>query len=120
MILRDYKGYIEAVNHGIKPIMGISIPDKNYAMYKEIAESFENGWLDLKRLENKYNYPLTSITKDILDQWEKAGVIIQKSGKIILTKAGQFWFVNLSQLLQEYIKLTILFNESSFQEEMAG
>ena len=39
MILRDYKGYIEAVNHGIKPIMGISIPDKDYALYKEIDES---------------------------------------------------------------------------------
>ena len=111
MILRDYKGYIEAVNHGIKPIMGISIPDKDYAMYKEIAESFENGWLDLARLENKYNYPLTVMTEDILNQWEKAGVIVQQSGKIILTKAGQFWFVNLSQLLQEFIKLTMMFNE---------
>ena len=36
---------------------------------------------------------------------------MQQSGKIILTKAGQFWFVNLSQLLQEFIKLTMMFNE---------
>ena len=91
--------------------MGISILDKDYALYKEIAESFENGWLDLARLENKYNYPLTVMTEDILNQWEKAGVIVQQSGKIILTKAGQFWFVNLSQLLQEFIKLTMMFNE---------
>ena len=60
------------------------------------------------------------MTKDVLNQWEKAGVILQQSGKIILTKAGQFWFVNLSQLLQEYIKLTILFNKDNFQSEMAG
>ena len=111
MILRDYKGYLEAVNNGIKPVMGISIPDKNYALYKEIAESFETGWADFKYLENKYNLPLQDITKDILNQWEKAGVITLNNGKVILTKAGQFWFVNLSQLIQEFIKLTIMFNE---------
>ena len=111
MILRDYKGYLEAVNNGIKPVMGISIPDKNYALYKEIAESFETGWADFKYLENKYNLPLQDITKDILNQWEKAGVITLNNGKVILTKAGQFWFVNLSQLMQEFIKLTIMFNE---------
>ena len=87
------------------------LQDSMNGLYKEIAESFENGWLDLARLENKYNYPLTVMTEDILNQWEKAGVIVQQSGKIILTKAGQFWFVNLSQLLQEFIKLTMMFNE---------
>ncbi len=109
MILRDYQGYLGAVNSGVKPLMGISMPDKDYSLYKEISEYFETGYLDLKYLENKYNLPLTSICEKVLNQWEKAGVIKQDNGKIILTLAGQFWFVNLSQLLQEYIKLTLMF-----------
>ena len=40
-------------------------------------------------------------------------VTIDENNKIILTLAGQFWFVNLSQLLQEYIKLTLQFNSSN-------
>ena len=110
MILRDYQGYLAAVKNGVKPIMGISIPGENYSMYKEISEYFETGYLDLAYLENKYNLPLTDICNRLLSQWENAGVIKYENNKIILTLAGQFWFVNLSQLLQEYIKLTLQFN----------
>ena len=110
MILRDYQGYLAAVKNGVKPIMGISIPGENYSMYKEISEYFETGYLDLAYLENKYNLPLTDICSRLLSQWENAGVIKYENNKIILTLAGQFWFVNLSQLLQEYIKLTLQFN----------
>ena len=111
MILRDYQGYLAAVKNGVKPIMGISIPGENYSLYKEISEYFETGYLDLAYLENKYNLPLTDICSRLLSQWENAGVIKYENNKIILTLAGQFWFVNLSQLLQEYIKLTMMFNE---------
>lgn len=113
MILRDYQGYLAAVKNGVKPIMGISIPGENYSMYKEISEYFETGYLDLAYLENKYNLPLTDICSRLLSQWENAGVIKYENNKIILTLAGQFWFVNLSQLLQEYIKLTLQFNSSN-------
>lgn len=113
MILRDYQGYLAAVKNGVKPIMGISIPGENYSMYKEISEYFETGYLDLAYLENKYNLPLTDICSRLLKQWENAGVIKYENNKIILTLAGQFWFVNLSQLLQEYIKLTLQFNSSN-------
>ena len=109
MILRDYQGYLESVKNGIKPIMGISIPGVNYSLYKEISEYFETGYLYLAYLENKYSLPLTSICSKLLNQWEDAGVIKYENNKIILTLAGQFWFVNLSQLLQEYIKLTLQF-----------
>lgn len=113
MILRDYQGYLAAVKNDVKPIMGISIPGENYSMYKEISEYFETGYLDLAYLENKYNLPLTDICSRLLSQWENAGVIKYENNKIILTLAGQFWFVNLSQLLQEYIKLTLQFNSSN-------
>lgn len=113
MILRDYQGYLAAVKNGVKPIMGISIPSENYSLYKEISEYFETGYLDLAYLENKYNLPLTDICSRLLSQWENAGVIKYENNKIILTLAGQFWFVNLSQLLQEYIKLTLQFNSSN-------
>lgn len=113
MILRDYQGYLAAVKNGVKPIMGISIPGENYSLYKEISEYFETGYLDLAYLENKYNLPLTDICSRLLSQWENAGVIKYENNKIILTLAGQFWFVNLSQLLQEYIKLTLQFNSSN-------
>lgn len=109
MVNRDYNMWLESVNSGIKPLMGISIPDKNYGMYKEISEEFETGRIDMGAIQEEYGVPIMDICRPVLNQWEESGVIKVYDDKIVLTLAGQFWFVNLSQLLQEYLKLTLMF-----------
>ena len=40
----------------------------------------------------------------MLAQWRRTGLVELEEGRLALTLAGQFWQVNLSQLLQEYLK----------------
>ena len=51
--------------------------------------------------------PLARIWKPLFDQWSRAGLVERRGSFVALTLAGQFWQVNLSQLLQEYLKYAL-------------
>ena len=40
----------------------------------------------------------------MLEQWERAGLVTWAGDFLVLTVAGQFWQVNLNQLLLDYLK----------------
>ncbi len=107
MTERDYDQWKTAVSQGIKPIMTAMVSDKYHELYKTIAEEIEFGWLDLDSLERRFGVPVSAIWSEILAQWERAGLIKTGRGSITLTIAGQFWYVNLSQLLLEYLKQSL-------------
>ena len=107
IVQNDYNKWKEAVSAGKKPVMTISKPLKNASLYKAIAEGMEQGWLDLEKLEKTFGVPVKNIWQDILNQWEKVGLLTQTKTNFVLSLAGQFWYVNLSQLLQEYLKLKL-------------
>ena len=73
-------------------------------LFKAIAEGMEQGWLDMPGLEAAYGIPLGEVWKPVLEQWERAGLVERDGAFIVLTLAGQFWQVNLSQLLLDYLK----------------
>ena len=64
----------------------------------------EQGWIDLFHLEEQYHVCIRHALAPLLEQWERAGVIEMRGDVLVLTLAGQFWQVNLSQLLQDYLK----------------
>ena len=47
---------------------------------------------------------MEEVCSPLLAQWRKTGLVELEAGRLALTLAGQFWQVNLSQLLQEYLK----------------
>lgn len=67
----------------------------------------EQGWLDMPGLEAAYGIPLGEVWKPVLEQWERAGLVERDGAFIVLTLAGQFWQVNLSQLLLDYLKRSL-------------
>ena len=76
-------------------------------LQKAIAEGMEQGWLDIPGLEAAYGIPLGEVWKPVLEQWERAGLVERDGAFIVLTLAGQFWQVNLSQLLLDYLKRSL-------------
>jgi len=60
--------------------------------------------VDFAQLERTYGVEVRPALAPLLEQWERAGVIEMREGVMVLTLAGQFWQVNLSQLLQDFLK----------------
>ena len=107
----DYKAWQGLVNEGKKPIAIMSKPAKDGTMYKAIGEGLEQCWLDIPDLEREFGLPLGEIWKPVLDQWTRVGLVKWRGSLLELTLAGQFWQVNLSQLLQEYLKFSLEEND---------
>ena len=82
-------------------------PAPHARLLRAVAEGMEQSWLDLPRLEAEYGVPLARIWKPLFDQWSRAGLVERRGSFVALTLAGQFWQVNLSQLLQEYLKYAL-------------
>lgn len=100
----DYREWQEAVRAGRKPLAMLFRPFPQGKLFKAVAEGMEQGWLDLPGLEAAYGVPLGQVWNPVLEQWKRAGLIDQKGAYVVLTLAGQFWQVNLSQLLLDYLK----------------
>ena len=69
--------------------------------------TMRQGWLDLADLETRFAVSVESICQPLLQQWRKTGLVELAEGRVVLTLAGQFWQVNRSQLLQEYLQLQL-------------
>ncbi len=101
---RTVDEWFKAVEANQKPVMGLQVGDENAIMYKAISQSMEQGYLDLSAIASKYHVDLMPYLKEILEQWQNVGLINLNKEKFSLTIAGQFWYVNLSQLLLMRLK----------------
>ncbi len=90
----DVKLYKQIVSKGRKPIASATeIPTFGKSTATMIGQ-LEQQQLDIQTLENPEAY------RPMLDQWEKAG-LIEIGEPCCLTEAGEFWVVNLQQLISE-------------------
>lgn len=100
----DYAAWHTAVTAGIKPIAMLQRPHVHHMLFRSIAENLEQGWLNMAGLELRFGLPLRDIWQGLLQQWQRAGLLELSANHIVLTLAGQFWQVNISQLLLDYLK----------------
>ena len=89
---------------GKKPASMIVAPGSNFYLYRAVAFALEHGWLDVGVLEKKFGVELSALLEPLLEQWQRAGLVEVSEKKAMLTVAGQFWQVNISQLLQDFLK----------------
>ena len=95
---------MEGVNAGVKPVMMLNQPNPRFYFFRAVADAMDQGWVDFAQLERTYGVEVRPALAPLLEQWERAGVIEMREGVMVLTLAGQFWQVNLSQLLQDFLK----------------
>lgn len=100
----NYTDWMQSVNAGIKPCAMLLEPRPRYRLFKAIAEGMEQCGLDLSDLKKTFGVPVQDICQPLLNQWAKVGLVELDQGRLVLTMAGQFWQVNLSQLIQEYLE----------------
>ncbi len=100
----DYRTWRELVLAGRKPVMTLVRPDSHFYVFRAVAAALEQGWLDLADLEKKHGIVVRPALEPLLEQWERAGLVERRGDVLELTLAGQFWQVNLSQLMQDFLK----------------
>lgn len=103
----DYEAWMQSVQAGVKPCVMMTQPLPRYYLFKAIAEGMEQGGLDLTDLEKSFGVCVADTCAPLLQQWRKVGLVELEEGRLALTLAGQFWQVNLSQLLQEYLNIQL-------------
>ncbi|WP_196772890.1 heme anaerobic degradation radical SAM methyltransferase ChuW/HutW [Pseudodesulfovibrio alkaliphilus] len=111
--IRDFGRWKDMVEADRKPVGMLLAPVPLAELNKSITESLEQGRLDMPMLEGlceRQGYPglsrageLGALTAPLLEQWSRCGLLAPVDSSYLLTVAGQFWYVNLTQLLIEYI-----------------
>ncbi len=51
-----------------------------------------------------YRLDLINVLEPVLSQWEKVGLIRLSDDCLYLTRAGEFWAVNLAQILIDFLQ----------------
>lgn len=116
MNLSDIAAWRESVEAGRKPLAMAVRPDPRWKLYKAVTEGMERGVLNLSALESEFGEALRESCKPVLDQWERAGLVTWAGDFLVLTVAGQFWQVNLNQLLLDCLKQTLGQSAAEFME----
>ncbi len=99
----DPDRYQEAVGQGVKPVAMCLEAPAQASLVAELSGELELGRVDLGRLGRVHGQALTAILAPLLEQWERSGLIERRQGWVELTLAGQFWQVNLTQALIDYL-----------------
>lgn len=100
----NYQKWQEEVRAGRKPMMMLMRPDPRFYFYRAVAAALEQGWMDMASLERCHGVEIRSALRPLLEQWSRAGLVELRGDVVVLTLAGQFWQVNLSQLMQDFLK----------------
>lgn len=102
----DLKRYLERINTKEKPLAtAVAVPDY-YSVASMAVGQLEQQHLNLLRLEKLAGQSLRHQLRPLLEQWQKAGLIflLDRGSRAILSEAGEFWVVNLQQLLDARLK----------------
>ena len=106
-VANDYRPWLAGVDNGEKPISILTAPHPLAELDKTIAAAFDLGRLDLGRLDAYCRQPARRILDPLLEQWQQAALITLNDEWVEPTLAGQFWHVNLAQLMIEYLHQNI-------------
>jgi oxygen-independent coproporphyrinogen-3 oxidase len=91
--------YFKAIKAGQKPLsMAFRRPGRDL-LFRDISHQVELGYCDLKKFSSLHDLDLFSILEPVISQWEKVGLVELSDGCLYLTRAGEFWAVNLAQIL---------------------
>lgn len=100
---RDYKEWSSLIESGKKSTKMMFVPKKNWRVFKVLGEQMELGFIDWNVLEKRFSLPLYEKSKEVITQWESAGLLNTEDGFSRFTIAGRFWAVNMVNLLTGYL-----------------
>jgi len=103
----DYQKWLDKIAGDEKAVAMMMSPAPQADLDKTITAGFDLGRLNLEQMQKVSDRPIGPLIETILHQWERAGLIRIDGTWLELTLAGQFWHVNLAQLLIKWIHQSI-------------
>lgn len=100
---RDINSYIKRIDAGEKPLMFMMSPPEDYELYTQIIGEMDLGMLNISRLSLRYAIDLEDLLSPLIGTWLKKGLITFSDGFLELTLPGQFWYVNLTQAMLDWL-----------------
>ncbi len=104
----NYETWRESVNQGKKPVKMMFKHGPHNELEKTITGEYELCRINPSAIGRTFNLDLVSCLEPLLKQWTKAGLLKEDGDWLHLTRAGQFWQVNLAQLTLDYLQQTLL------------
>ena len=101
---RDVKNYIQRIDKGEKPLMFMMSPPEDYELYSSIIGQMDSGQLNLSQLRSRHDVDLEDLLKEVFGVWKAKGLIEINGDFLDLTIAGQFWYVNLTQAMLDWLE----------------
>ncbi len=97
MHTREFGRYLERVEAGRSPVAMMTRPSPLRVLAARIADGCDLGRLEVARLDAWAGEPVAARVQPLLDQWTRCGLLELRDGWARLTRAGEFWQVNLAQ-----------------------
>lgn len=99
---RELDVYTKDVTSGRKSIAAMVELPALHALYSSISGAIENaGMLPLSLISNALDDRTCEFLMPLLRQWEQCGLVELSNSSMELTRAGQFWHMNICQGLLE-------------------
>ena len=98
----NLESYLKSSGHA-KPVMAMVYPMVHDTLVGALTGGLEVGHINLRCLGNRLGFDLETFYQPLLAQWKRAGLVETDEGRITLTLAGQFWQVNLTQAMIDYV-----------------
>jgi oxygen-independent coproporphyrinogen-3 oxidase len=102
---RDIHSYMNRIDAGEKPLMFMMSPADDYELYTEIIGEMDLGRLNISMLSARYGVDLADMLSPLIEAWLAKGLITMSDGFLELTVAGQFWYVNLTQAMLDWLMM---------------
>ena len=99
----DIRIYSEGIAAGRKPIDGMSVSDDLDAARHYVTAGFEVGRLDFGGLDMPHIPDTKALFAPLLEQWQRAGLVVFEGDAARLTLAGRFWYGNLIAAFNDII-----------------
>ncbi len=100
---RDIHSYMRRIDAEEKPLMFMMSPPEDYELYSSIIGQMDLGRLNITMLSARYGVELEDMLSPLIEAWLAKGLIKMSDGFLELTIAGQFWYVNLTQAILDWL-----------------
>lgn len=101
---RTLDAYIESIRKQEFPVGMVFKSSDSKEVTSAIKWSFDKGVVSRRYFLEKLGYDLFSFAIPLFEAWQKNGLVELKPDYVKLTLAGQFWSVNLAQILIKLIE----------------
>jgi oxygen-independent coproporphyrinogen-3 oxidase len=103
----DYSAYMKARLCSRKPVAHIVMPPPYMDIARAVIPQMEQGYLHLGQVEKSTGIAARTLFAPLVRRYVECGMMQRKEELAVLTPAGQFWHVNLTQGLIEWYLNTI-------------